>query len=448
MFYNPIMSIAVLVPVCSRAHTWTDFKDCFLVNRLLPSFNETKDPDQSYTFYFGIDDDDEFFLNNRSELEALGKVVLLSGCQHAPAWAWNQLAEVAYNDGHEYLFQIGDDVMIQTSGWTSRFISKLKQHKNRGVVGPKNPVNFALRVGGTQVIENAFVHRSHYTLFETFFHPSIRNWHCDEWLTQIYQGFCSYTDEEVLVDNGCIDKRYQIESVAISEQIREGREKIRKDLHGCFSFCLYGQYTDKYYRGLAENIPLIREHYPKCDIKVYASPEASPFVSKLDVILHTTPEDSSRNMSYRFLPTFTNDYEFVCVRDTDSRVHARDRWCINTFLESSFTTYTIRDHSCHTYRIMGGLWGCKGKINISPEVLIRFVTENPNRYTLDTDFLNTYVHPLIRFSFLVFSFKPDGVLGDSTETIKMIDYPLANQEFCGNVVLYGNSVSFHEFVQV
>ena len=448
MFYNPIMSIAVLVPVCSRAHTWTDFKDCFLVNRLLPSFNATKESTYSYTFYFGIDDDDAFFLTNRSELEALGKVVVLSGCQHAPAWAWNRLAEVAYNDGHEYLFQIGDDVVIQTPGWTSRFISKLKQHKHRGVVGPKNPVNFALRVGGTQVIENAFVHRSHYTLFGTFFHPSIRNWHCDEWLTQIYQGFCSYTDEEVLVDNGCIDKRYQIESVDISEQIREGREKIRKDLHGCFSFCVYGPYTEKYYQGLVENIPLIHENYPKCEIKVYASPEASSFVHELNVTLHTTSEHDSRNKSYRFLPAFTDDYEFVCVRDTDSRIHARDRWCINTFLDSPFTAYTIRDHSCHAYLMMCGLWGCKGKLEVSSEVLREFVAVRPDGYTVDADFLNTHVHPLIRSSFLVFSFKPDGVLGDSTEKIRMIDYPLVNQEFCGNVVLYGNHVAYHEFVQV
>jgi hypothetical protein len=330
----------------------------------------------------------------------------------------------------------------------TNIFSKLKQYKNRGLVGPKNPVNFALRVGGTQVIENAFVHRSHYTLFETFFHPSIRNWHCDEWLTQIYQGFCSYTDEEVLVDNGCIDKRYQIESVTISEQIREGREKIRKDLHGCFSFCLYGSYTEKYYQGLVENIRLIQEHYPKCDIKVYASPEASVFVHELNVTLHTTSEDGSRNMSYRFLPAFTDNYEFVCVRDTDSRIHARDRWCIDTFLDSPFTAYTIRDHSYHTYLIMGGLWGCKGKIDLSPDLLVRFVSANPNRYTLDTDFLNTYVHPLIRSSFLVFSFKSDAILGDSTETIKIIDYPLVNQEFCGNVVLYSNRVPYHEFVQV
>jgi hypothetical protein len=48
----------------------------------------------------------------------------------------------------------------------------------------------------------------------------------------------------------------------------------------------------------------------------------------------------------------------------------------------------------------------------------------------------------------VFSFKPDAILGDPTETIKIIEYPLVNQEFCGNVVLYANKVPYHEFAHV
>ena len=98
--------------------------------------------------------------------------------------------------------------------------------------------------------------------------------------------------------------------------------------------------------------------------------------------------------------------------------------------------------------MMCGLWGCKGKLEVSPDVLHEFVAVRPDGYTVDADFLNTHVYPLIRSSFLVFSFRPDGVLGDSTEKVKMIDYPLVNQEFCGNVVLYGNGVAYHEFVQV
>jgi hypothetical protein len=443
------MSVAVLVPVCSREHEWTTLEECFLMTRFLPSFQATKDPNQAYQLYIGVDDDDEFFLRYRTELENLGKIVLLSGCQHAPAWAWNRLASVGYEDGHEYLFQIGDDVVIETPGWTSRFIEKLKSHKNRGVVGPKNPVNFALRVGGTQVIENAFVHRSHYGLFNTFFHPSIRNWHCDEWLTQIYSGFCSYTFEDVIVYNGCIDKRYKIESQSVKDQIAEGRATVRRDLRGCFSFCLYGPYTDKYYRGFAENIHLLRTYYPASTIRVYVSPEAAPFVREFASIeVCVTPEYGSRNMSYRFLPTMSDMYEFVCVRDTDSRIHARDRWCIDTFLDSPYTAFTIRDHKWHEYLVMCGLWGCKGQLHVSELDFLTFVHGRPDEYTADAQALNAYIYPLIRDTMVVFSHLPTGVLNDPNEKVRIIEYPLENEEFCGNVVLYKDGMPYHEFTQV
>jgi hypothetical protein len=444
------MSIAVLVPVCSRGHEWEIFEQCYLVTRFLPSFNATKDPNQDYTIFIGVDDDDMFFLRHREELVKIGTVVTLSGCQHAPAWAWNQLAHVAYTGGHEYMFQIGDDVIIETPGWTEKFIAKLHQHKNRGVVGPKNPVNFALRVGRAQVIENAFVHRSHYALFGYLFHPTIRNWHCDEWLTQIYTGICSHTEESILVSNGCIDRRYAIESIDISDRVLAGRQRVRRDLRGCFSFCLYGPYTDKYYRGLVENIPLIREYYPKCEIKVYASPEASKFVATEcpTVTLCTTQESGSRNMLYRFLPAVSSDYEFVCVRDADSRVHARDRWCIDTFLDSPFSVYTIRDHAWHAYRMMGGLWGCKGKIPLAMDVFDMYVKTGPEGYTSDTSFLDAYVYPDIKDQFVVFSYVSNGVLGDDTEKVCLIEYPVENDEFCGNVVLFQEGVPHHQFAHM
>jgi len=418
------------------------------MTRLLPSFEATKDPHQTYQVYIGVDDDDEFFLRNKAGLEAVGKVIVVSGCQHAPAWVWNRLARVAYEDGHEYLFQIGDDIVIETSGWTSKFIEKLKYHKNRGVVGPKNPVNFALRVGGTQVIENAFVHRSHYGLFNTFFHPSIRNWHCDEWLTQIYTGICSHTFEDVIVYNGCIDKRYKIEPRTIKDQIAEGRLTLRQDLRGCFSFCLYGPYTDKYYKGLAENVQLIRLHYPKCVVSVYASPEASKFANELGVIVYTTFESGSRNMIHRFLPTMTDDYEFVCVRDADSRIHARDRWCIDTFLDSPYTAHTIRDHYWHEPRLMGGLWGCKGKIPLPEKVFKQYITWCREEYRVDNEFLETHIYPLVASGLVVFSYRADGVRNDPNEKVVVIDYPLINQEFCGNVVLFRDGEPYHEFSQV
>ena len=153
-------------------------------------------------------------------------------------------------------------------------------------------------------------------------------------------------------------------------------------------------------------------------------------------------------MTYRFLPALTDDYEFVCVRDTDSRIHARDRWCIDAFLDSMSRGYTIRDHQWHAYLIMGGLWGCKGKIPVSKEELLNFVKERKDGYAVDAVALNTYIYPVLRDSFVVFSHVENGVLCDSSEKVKVIGYPVVNQEFCGNVVLYRDSMAYHEFTQV
>jgi hypothetical protein len=403
-----------------------------------------------YTIYIGVDDNDAFFMSHITELEAIGRVVILTGCNHAPAWAWNRLAEVAHAADEEYLFQIGDDVVLESVGWTERFVEILLRHKNRGVVGPLNPVNAAARGGQNLVIENAFVHRSHVDVFGSFFHPTIRNWHCDEWMTRVYEGICSQTCTDIIVHNGCIDKRYAIESVNIQDRVQEGRRTLRRALRGCFSFCLYGPYTDKYYKGFIENVPLIREHYPNCDIQVYASPEAVPFIRANcpDVILCETSEIGSRNKSYRFIPAFADTYEFVCVRDTDSRIHARDRWCIDTFLDSLYDAYTIRDHQWHGYKIMCGLWGCKGRIDVSYDDLKNFVNSRPEGYAVDAELLNTYVYPRIHDRFVVFSHVSNGVLGDPSEKVHVIEHPLENQEFCGNVVLYRDGVPYHEFDQV
>lgn len=419
------------------------------MTHFLPAFKKTMS-DVPYQIYIGVDDNDEFFMSHRAELEEIGKVVVLIGCNHAPAWAWNRLAEVSYQAGDEYMFQIGDDVILETPMWTECFISKLQAHRNRGVVGPINPVNAAARGHRNLVIENSFVHRSHLDIFGSFFHPSIRNWHCDEWLTRVYEGICSHTFDDVVVHNSCIDKRYAIESISIEDQLREGRRQLKRALRGCFSFCVYGPYTDKYYRGLVENVALVREYYPTSHIVVYASPEASTFVRENcpTVLLQITEEYGSRNKTYRFTPALTNNYDFVCVRDTDSRIHARDRWCIDRFLDSPQTAYTIRDHQWHAYLMMAGLWGCKGQIKIPDAVLQDFVNTRDDGYAVDAEFLNTHVYPLIRDNFLVFSHVASGVLGNPNEKVCVIEHPVENGEFCGNVVLYKDDAPYHEFTQM
>jgi hypothetical protein len=273
------MSIAVLVPMCSRNQNWNCVEDCYFMRCFLPSFERTKSNAYKYHIYLGIDDDDDFFLRHEQHLTQRGiSIHRLHECQHAPAKAWNQLFEIAIKGDHDYFFQIGDDVILQSRKWTERFIEVLQSHDNRGVVGPCHPFNFWMRKKANKdpVIENAFVHRKHYDTFGYLFPPEIKNWFCDDWITQVYKPVCAYTCEDIIVQNQCIDKRYDIQVHNISNLVRQGREQI---LRGCFAFSLFG--TDEKYRV----IPLPIEDNNFCE-NVMDSNEIPQF---------THPESIQRN---------------------------------------------------------------------------------------------------------------------------------------------------------
>lgn len=445
-------SIAILIPMCSRNQNWKNLNECHFLTTFYPSFLATKTEGYTYTIYLGIDDDDFFFLAQEPELLMMGfKVIKLTGCQHAPAFAWNQLFVHADRFDHDYYWQVGDDVMIESNRWTERFIAKLKDHNNLGVVGPCNPLNFNQRknAGQPAVIENSFVHATHFALFRTFFHPKIRNWYCDDWITRIYSGICSHTFEDIIVRNRCVDNRYDIAVVPeLPTYLAEGRAVIRGALRGCFSFCLFGPPSPKYYTGLQKNVELIKQYYPTWDIHVYAAPEAEDFVRCLPAPVRCIPTGKCGfvNVLHRFQSIRDKTYDVVCVRDTDSRIHARDRWCIGAFLDSPARVYTIRDHPWHHYRLMGGLWGSKlGGAEFDIEEFDRFCAEKPMQYTADTSFLDTH---LVTGSRVVYSYTPGGLYNDPSENVKLIEYPMENGEFCGNVVLFNESgVEYHEFQQ-
>jgi hypothetical protein len=138
-------------------------------------------------------------------------------------------------------------------------------------------------------------------------------------------------------------------------------------------------------------------------------------------------------MVYRFLPVTDPTYDVVCVRDADSRIHERDRWCIDHFLDSPYSLYTIRDHPWHRYRIMGGLWGAK-RGHVLDEAVLRTSCESlDGKYTCDTEFLER--HAVVTNS-VVYSYDPQGLFGDPAERVVVIGHPMEQTNFCGNVILF------------
>jgi hypothetical protein len=148
----------------------------------------------------------------------------------------------------------------------------------------------------------------------------------------------------------------------------------------------------------------------------------------------------------RYYPIDEPDVAVMIVRDSDSRIHERDAWCIQQFLESEKTVHIIRDHPHHGWKILSGLWGIKKAgvpFNFHIEVH-SYIRNHPIKWCSDMDFLCDILYPRISSSALI-----HGILRmNESETIVDIPFPVINHDFCGQVMDYpdGSDVPRHMYL--
>lgn len=188
-----------------------------------------------------------------------------------------------------------------------------------------------------------------------------------------------------------------------------------------FSFCLYGT-APMYYTGLLENVRIIQQYYPDFEIYVYRG-VCDPAWTLSGVNVIDTGREGAINMLYRYLPLTFADVGFV--RDTDSRITPRDRWCMDAFLASDKHYHIIRDHALHKSRIMGGLFGWKRPLDVALRL------DEPAGYGHDERVLASQVYPRIVADALVHT----NVSAFAGETTARIEAPMADaHDFVGNVI--------------
>jgi protein O-GlcNAc transferase len=204
-----------------------------------------------------------------------------------------------------------------------------------------------------------------------------------------------------------------------------------------FSFCLYGPYNDRYYPGMIQNIQLIHKHFPGWFVYVYLGSDVTPdMVSMLQsaprVIVRFTGITGIVNMVHRFFPIDDPGVDVMFVRDADSRIHSRDRWAIQRFLESPYIAHTIRDHPDHKCRLMGGLWGMRKTPEVNIHEQYALYEENPEYRGMawDQDFLSSRIFPLVASKLLAHiglgpSFPP--------EKVEALPPPWTDELYCGKI---------------
>jgi len=132
----------------------------------------------------------------------------------------------------------------------------------------------------------------------------------------------------------------------------------------CFSFCLYGPYNKKYYKGLLENLKIINnifpEFYTHISFGIDIDKSILENIKKYKNIIYKIYDfTGAKLMTYRYIPLDLFNIDILFSRDCDSRINDRDIWCINNFINSKFLVHIVRDHKEHKFPIMGGIVGFK-----------------------------------------------------------------------------------------
>jgi len=197
-----------------------------------------------------------------------------------------------------------------------------------------------------------------------------------------------------------------------------------------FSFCIYGT-EPNYYTGLLENITIIKEHYPEFTIVVHKGFCDPTWVIPEGVEVNITNREGAINALLRYLSLCTAEVGFV--RDTDSRITARDRWCIDEFLKSDKSYHSIRDHYWHQSKLMAGTFGWKKPMSL-------MMPTHEVGYGYDEQFLTQCVYEQIKSELLVHT----SVRAFAGEHAEWIERPCEDKhDFVGNVIWDGKPKFAH-----
>jgi hypothetical protein len=168
-----------------------------------------------------------------------------------------------------------------------------------------------------------------------------------------------------------------------------------------FTFCIYGS-KPKYCEGLVRNLETIQKEFPDFKVIVYAGydvPESymNRYKEFTNTIMRPLTITGHRLMCFRFFPIAEPDIELMFVRDADSRIGHRDKWCIEQFLvDKKHNIFTIRDHPEHGTPLLGGQWGIKKFPEFSMQKaygdFLRSFTGNQDSYQVDQIFLREFIY--------------------------------------------------------
>lgn len=212
-------SVCVMIPVTSRDRNWKCFKETDLYNIFFKSFLLTYNKEIPHLICLAIDPDDKLFNSIKKDIEDF--VTIMKNCKihfistkgiekgHVTEM-WNRCFEYGIQESYDYFLQCGDDIEFYTGGWENHFIHYLQNHQNIGICGFSD-LNRLQYNPNDRLLTQSFVHSTHYEIFGHYFPKQIKNWGCDDWITEIYRKTdnCYYSLTHTISNKGG-NPRYDI----------------------------------------------------------------------------------------------------------------------------------------------------------------------------------------------------------------------------------------------
>lgn len=165
-----------------------------------------------------------------------------------------------------------------------------------------------------------------------------------------------------------------------------------------FSFSLWGN-NPIYTEGCVKNISLINRYLPDWHSWVFCSTNTNQqLLNRLamfqNIHIVNCPAieiDDCSGMFWRFIPISSSNFEYVAIRDTDSRISPREIYAIKDWIESDADVHIMRDHPYHGVPILGGMWGIKGgKYQLIKNDIVDF--KPTSKKGQDQEFLKHYLY--------------------------------------------------------
>ena len=165
------------------------------------------------------------------------------------------------------------------------------------------------------------------------------------------------------------------------------------------SFSLWGE-DPKYSVGAIRNAELALDIYPGWICRYYIGSCVPQGVTNtllkfpnVEVVNKDVVGDWT-GFFWRYPPASESDVEIMISRDTDSRLSLREKAAVDEWVESDKGFHIMRDHPCHGFPVLGGMWGVKqGVIPNIEQIVANF--NKGNYYAIDYEFFAQCIIPLV-----------------------------------------------------